>query len=355
MDSELRERLQTSLGGDYTLEHELGGGMARVFVAAERSLGRKVVVKVLPPELAAEVSVERFRREIQFAAQLQHPLIVPVLTAAQDGELLYYTMPLVAGEPLRARLRREGALPVVDALRILRDIATALAFAHTRGIVHRDIKPENVLLTESTRDEGSEYAMVTDFGVARAIDSAVTSSELTATGVAIGTPSYMAPEQVTADGRIDQRADIYAAGVVANEMLTGQPPFVGPSAQAVLLAHVTRQPDPVSRLRPSVSGAVDALVTRCLAKEPADRLTSAAELRREVEALLLRETASGLDARHAETKASAASPAGARRQRLAVAGVLALGAAAAVLWVTRPGSVAVRRGGRGSGTLWSAC
>src|SRR6476620_6751375 len=160
VEAELRDRLQTSLGGAYTLEQELSGGMARVFVAEETSLGRKVVVKLLPPELAAEVSVERFRREIQFAAQLQHPLIVPVLSAAQQGELLYYTMPFVAGESLRARLRRDGALPLGDALRIWRDFATALAFAHRHGVIHRDIKPENVLLTESARDGGVGSAMV---------------------------------------------------------------------------------------------------------------------------------------------------------------------------------------------------
>jgi serine/threonine-protein kinase len=300
VEAELRDRLQTSLGGAYTLEQELSGGMARVFVAEETSLGRKVVVKLLPPELAAEVSVERFRREIQFAAQLQHPLIVPVLSATQQGALLYYTMPFVAGESLRARLRRDGALPLGDALRIWRDLVTALAFAHGHGVIHRDIKPENVLLTEPARDGGVGYAMVTDFGVARAIDTAVSSYGLTATGIAVGTPAYMAPEQVVADANIDQRADIYAAGAVAYEMLTGQQLFTGLSPQGVLSAHVTRQPEPISTLRPTVPAEVEALVTRCLAKDPGERLTSS-DLRRELDALLAKETASSFEVQRPAT------------------------------------------------------
>jgi len=303
VEAELRDRLQTSLGGAYTLERELSGGMSRVFVAEETSLGRKVVVKVLPPELAAEVSVERFRREIQFAAQLQHPLIVPVLSATEQGALLYYTMPFVRGESLRARLRRDGALPLGDALRIWRDLATALAFAHGHGVIHRDIKPENILLTESGQDGGGAYAMVTDFGVARAIDTAVTSGGLTATGIAVGTPAYMAPEQVAADAHIDQRADIYSAGVVAYEMLTGQPLFAEVSPHRMLAAHVTREPEPVSRLRPTIPAEVDGLVMRCLAKDPASRLTSN-ELRREIEGLLGNGTVSSLEGRLAAERAN---------------------------------------------------
>ena len=332
MQRELRDRLQTALGGAYTLERELGGGMARVFVAEETSLGRKVVVKVLPPELAAEVSVERFRREIQVAAQLQHPLIVPVLSAAQDAQLLYYTMPFVGGEPLRARLRREGALPLSDALRILRDVATALAFAHAHGIIHRDIKPENILLTESPRDGSGEFALVTDFGVARAIDTAVTSHGLTGTGVAVGTPAYMAPEQVAADVHIDQRADIYAAGIVAYEMLTGQSLFAGLSPQGVLAAHLTRQPEPISTLRPTVPAEVERLVMRCLAKDPADRLTNAAELRHEVEALLAKQTASSLETRREATAVAARSHGPASWRRVAVtAGIIAAAGTAVAL------------------------
>jgi len=325
VEAELRNRLQTSLGGAYTLEQELGGGMARVFVAEDTSLRRKVVVKVLPPELAAEVSVERFRREIQFAAQLQHPLVVPVLSAAQQGDLLYYTMPFVAGETLRTRLRRDGALPLGDALRILRDLATALAFAHERGVIHRDIKPDNILLTEATLDGGGEYALVTDFGVARAIDTAVTSDGLTATGIAVGTPAYMAPEQVAGDANIDQRADIYAAGAVAYEMLSGRPLFSGLSLQAMLAAHATREPEPISKTRSTVPGDVEALVMRCLAKVPGDRLTSA-DLRREVERLLANETA------HAGAPLAMRRPRPSwRRAALVAAGVVVAGAAIAPL------------------------
>ncbi len=336
MEAELRDRLQTSLGGAYTLERELSGGMSRVFIAEETSLGRKVVVKVLPPELAAEVSVERFRREIQFAAQLQHPLIVPVLSATQQGALLYYTMPFVRGESLRERLRRDGALPLNDALRIWRDLATALAFAHGHGVIHRDIKPENILLTESGQEGGGEYAMVTDFGVARAIDTAVTSGGLTATGISVGTPAYMAPEQVAADAHIDQRADIYSAGVVAYEMLTGQPLFAEVSPQRMLAAHLTREPEPVSKLRPTIPGEVNGLVMRCLAKDPASRLTSA-ELRREIEGLLAKGTASSFASRQPAARANAAvdpptiaAPATAARPRWRRPVLVAAGAVVAV-------------------------
>jgi eukaryotic-like serine/threonine-protein kinase len=260
----VQDRLQQALGAAYAIERELGGGgMSRVFVAEERALGRKVVVKVLPPELAGEVSVERFRREIHLAASLQHPHVVPVLSAGSAGDplagdrLLYYTMPFVDGESLRERLDRSGALPVGEALRILRELADALAYAHRQGVVHRDIKPANVLLTEG-------HAVVTDFGVAKAIEAAsgldrperaegardLSAARLTATGLAVGTPAYMAPEQATADPHVDHRADLYALGAVAYEMLAGQPPFTGSSSQAVLAAHVTRPPEPLGRSGP---------------------------------------------------------------------------------------------------------
>ena len=334
MPGDLRDRLQQSLGSAYDLEGELGGGgMARVFVAEDTRLARKVVVKVLPPELAAEVSIERFRREIVFAARLQHPLIVPVLHAAEEGGLLYYTMPLVSGETLRARIQREGPLPVPDALRIIRDVSAALAFAHGHGIVHRDIKPENVLLTDAARD-GGEYALVTDFGVARAVDAAATGSlnELTSTGIILGTPTYMAPEQVAASSQIDHRTDIYALGVLAYEMLTGRPPFAGLSAHAVLAAHLTREPEPITRVRPTVSSELDALVMRCLAKEPAGRVASASELRRAIDELLLRETGNaGLT-----IPRDAGSPkSGTRRPRFAATVGIAAAAvvvATALLW-----------------------
>src|SRR3954471_21961050 len=226
----LRDELQHTRGSAYTLERELGGGgMSRVFVAEERSLGRKVVVKVLPPEIAAGVNVDRFQREIQMAARLQHPHIVPVLTAGEMGATPYYTMPFVEGESVRARLQRSGALALTEAIGILRDVAKALSSAHERGIVHRDIKPDNVLLSGAS-------ATVSDFGIAKAIaaartDSGVHPETLTSIGSPLGTPAYMAPEQAAADPSANHRADIYAFGCMAYELLAGRPPFVAKNPQ----------------------------------------------------------------------------------------------------------------------------
>ncbi len=245
--------------------------MSRVFVAEEKALGRKVVVKVLPPEMAAGVNVDRFRREIQLAASLQHPHIVPLHAASQVGDLFYYTMPLVEGESLRARLAREGELPIPEALRILREVADALSYAHKNGVVHRDIKPDNVLLSGG-------HAVVTDFGVAKAVTAASGGSSLTSLGVALGTPAYMAPEQAAADPHVDHRADLYALGVLAYETLTGAPPFTGMSPQQVLAAHVTQAPEPLAARRPACPPALNALIMRCLEKRPADRWQSASEL-----------------------------------------------------------------------------
>ena len=271
---DLRDQLQRSLGDAYTLERELGGGgMSRVFLANETALGRQVVVKVLPPEMAAQLSLERFKREILLAARLQHPHIVPVLSAGDSGGSPYFTMPFVEGESLRARLARHGELPVSEAIRLLREIASALAYAHDRGVVHRDIKPDNVLISGGS-------AMVTDFGVAKAL-SASSNAEVgsvTSLGVALGTPAYMSPEQASADPSVDHRADIYAFGVLAYELLTGQPPFVGRTPQNLLVAHVTEAPEPISKRRASLPTALAGLVMRCLEKRPADRVQSAAEI-----------------------------------------------------------------------------
>jgi serine/threonine-protein kinase len=276
--AELQDRLQAALGTAYRLESELGGGgMSRVFVAEETALGRKVVVKVLPPEYGAGLNVDRFRREIQVAAGLHHPHIVPLLAAGSSGDLLYYTMPLIEGESLRARLARDHELPVHDTLRLLRDLVDGLSFAHQHGVVHRDIKPDNILIT-------GKHALVTDFGVAKALEASGKSS-LTSTGLALGTPAYMAPEQAAADPHTDHRADLYAVGVLAYEMLTGVPPFTGPSAQSVLTAHVTKAPVPVTEMRASVPPGLASLVMRCLEKKPADRYQDAEELLAQIELL----------------------------------------------------------------------
>src|SRR5688572_27501792 len=248
MSTALREQLQATLGPAYTLQRELGGGgMSRVFVAHEEALGRDVVVKLLAPELAEGLSAERFTREIRLAAALQEPHIVPVLAAGTTNEgLPYYTMPFVRGESLRARLA-QGRIPTDEGVGILRDVATALEYAHTRGIVHRDIKPENVLLSGRT-------AVVTDFGIAKALHASRTvapgdaadADGLTQAGSSLGTPAYMAPEQAAGDPATDHRADLYAWGVVAYEVLGGRHPFAGrTSPQQRLAAHMAETPPPL--------------------------------------------------------------------------------------------------------------
>ncbi|MBA3655875.1 MAG: protein kinase [Gemmatimonadaceae bacterium] len=280
--AELRDQLQETLGSQYVLEQELGGGgMSRVFVAHEASLGRKVVVKVLPPDMAASVSIDRFRREIQLAAQLQHPHIVPLLNAGETQGLPYFTMPFVKGESLRAKLARGGELPLSEAVRILREVAAALSYAHENHVVHRDIKPENILISGGS-------AMVTDFGVAKAVSASSGGRQgqsLTSLGVALGTPAYMAPEQATADPNTDHRADIYALGVVAYEMLTGATPFSGRSPQAMLAAHVTESPDNVTKRRATIPPLLANLVMCCLEKRAADRPQTAADVVHELDAL----------------------------------------------------------------------
>jgi serine/threonine-protein kinase len=273
--TELRDQLQGTLGTAYTLERELGGGgMSRVFVATETALGRSVVVKVLSPDLAGDVNIDRFRREVRLAATLQHPHIVPLLTAGETGGVPYYTMPFVEGESLRDRLRATGALPLGESLGILRDVAKALAYAHARGVMHRDIKPDNVLLSGGV-------AVVTDFGIAKAISSSSASGgriSLTMKGTAVGTPAYMAPEQAAADPGTDHRADIYAFGCMAYELFTGQPPFADVPPHRRLAAQVAAAPAAISSFRPDVPRSLHALVMRCLEKDPADRPQAAEEL-----------------------------------------------------------------------------
>ena len=246
--------------------------MSRVFVAEDTTLERKVVIKVLPPELAAAFNLERFKREIQLAAKLQHPNIVAVLSSGVTEGLPYYTMPFVEGESLRARIAREAQLPINDVAKILRDVLSALAYAHERGIIHRDIKPDNVLLTKY-------HAQVTDFGIAKALsDSAAPGGIKTSLGVSLGTPAYMAPEQVVADPTIDQRADLYSVGVMAYEMLTGTQLFGSRSPQAMMAAHTMERPEPLEKQRPSVPPALSSLIMRSLEKQASDRPQSADEM-----------------------------------------------------------------------------
>src|SRR4051812_10658652 len=265
------DHLQDALGTGYELDRELlGGGMSRVFVAKDKALGRTIVVKVLPPDLAAGVNRERFRREIQLAAQLQHPHIVQLLSAGESGELLWYTMPYIDGESLRAAIERKKTFTVKEVTRILHDVLDALAHAHKRGVVHRDIKPANILT------QGS-HALVTDFGVAKALSAALPGAGVgfTTAGMAIGTPSYMAPEQLAGDPTADHRIDLYAAGLLAYELLSGQSPFAGPSPRETMAAQLTRDPKPLHEVNPAVPASMSSLIMRLLAKDPDDRPASA--------------------------------------------------------------------------------
>jgi hypothetical protein len=250
--------------------------MSRVFLAEERALTRRVVIKVLSPALAAAVSAERFRREVRLAAGLHHAHIVPVLSAGVVGELPYYTMPFVDGESVRERLRRAGPLEMTQALRVLTDVAEALTYAHGRGIVHRDIKPGNVLLADGA-------AFVTDFGIAKALGAA--GPELTSQGVVPGSPAYMAPEQIAGDATADHRADLYSFGVLGYEMLVGEPPFAGRPHQSVLSAHLVERPGDIRAHRQEVPARLAHLLTRCLEKAPADRPYNAAVLADELRAI----------------------------------------------------------------------
>jgi eukaryotic-like serine/threonine-protein kinase len=272
VSTDLQQQLQASLPSEILLERELGGGgMSRVFLARDTSLGRRVVVKVLNPDLGAELSTERFAREIRLAAQLQDPRIVPLLQAGHVGTLPFYTMPYIEGESLRTRLAR-APLPLEEALGILRDVALALEYAHQRQVVHRDVKPENILLTGRT-------AVVADFGIAKAISASAregAAGTLTALGSIVGTPAYMAPEQAAGDP-VDARADLYAWGVIAYELLVGEHPFAScTTAQAVMAAHIAELPVPLAERRSDLPAALTTLVDRCLAKDAGRRPPDAA-------------------------------------------------------------------------------
>jgi len=256
-------RLKAALADRYIVEREIGhGGMATVYVAHDARHQREVALKVMRPELAA--TADRFLREITIAANLQHPNILAVYDSGEAEGLLYYVMPYVEGPSLRQHLRKQVELPVPEAVRILRDVADALAAAHAKGVVHRDIKPENILLS-------GRHALVADFGVAKAVSEATDRRTLTTAGVALGTPAYMAPEQGAADPHTDHRADLYAFGVMAYEMLTGQVPFEAESAQGVSIAHLTEPPVPVTERRARIPLPLAQLIMGCLEKKPADR------------------------------------------------------------------------------------
>jgi eukaryotic-like serine/threonine-protein kinase len=340
---DLRAHLQDGLADRYTLERELGrGGMAIVFLAHDLKHEREVAIKIVRPELAAALGAERFLREIHIAAQLQHPHI---LTLIDSGELppdrgggqgsLYYVMPYVAGETLRERLTRDGRLSPGETARILQEVLDALAHAHRAGVVHRDIKPENVMLT-------GRHALVMDFGVAKAVTAAAdggtaAGGTLTTLGLAIGTPTYMSPEQAAGQGTIDARSDLYAVGVMAYEMLGGEPPFTGTTPQAVLAAQVTKAPLSLAQLRPELPAPLVAAVMRCLEKDPTDRWPSAEELLAHLEAFAT--PGSGVNA-----AAGDQAPRLPRtlRRALLVAGVLLVAVLGAALWFG-PGRMARER------------
>ncbi|MGH7513888.1 MAG: serine/threonine-protein kinase, partial [Gemmatimonadales bacterium] len=319
-------RLAAALANRYRVERELGqGGMATVYLAEDLKHRRKVALKVLRPELAATLGPDRFFREIEVAAGLQHPHILPLHDSGEAAGFLYYVMPFVDGENLRGRLTRHGELPIHEAVRLLAEVADALAYAHGQGVVHRDIKPDNVLLS-------GRHALVTDFGVAKAVSEATGRQQLTTAGVALGTPAYMAPEQAAADPHLDHRVDIYAVGVMAYELLAGRPPFTGRSSQEVLAAHLTQPPEPVSALRPAVPEALAAIVMKCLAKRPADRWQSAEELASQLELQL---TPSG-GVTPAQTRPMAAAPSRpSRALRFGAAGAIALALLAGGLMLAR--------------------
>ena len=269
--------ITTALADRYQIERELGrGGMATVYLARDLKHGRMVAIKVLRPELAHLLGPERFLREIEIAARLQHPMILPVFdsgaVASQDGreaQFLWYAMPFIAGESLRDRLNREKQLTVEEAVRIGCEVAQALGCAHALGVVHRDIKPENILLSDG-------HAVVADFGIARAI-SAAGDQRLTETGLSLGTPAYMSPEQAAAEPSLDGRSDLYALACVLYEMLAGQPPFTGSTAQAILARHAIDPVPSLRTVRATVPVGVEEAIAQVLNKVPAERFASAAE------------------------------------------------------------------------------
>ncbi len=320
------DRLAAALSGSYRIEREVGvGGMATVYLAQDIKHDRKVALKILRPELTAAMGTDRFPREIHIIAQMQHPHILPLYDSGAADGFLYYVMPFVDGESLRAKLTRTGPLPINEAVRLLHEITDALSYAHARGIVHRDIKPDNVMLS-------GRHAAVTDFGVAKAV-SVSAGDALTTVGFAVGTPQYMAPEQAMAEANIDHRVDLYALGIVGYEILTGHPPFEATTAQAILSAHVLEQPKDVREWRANVPSILAEALLKCLAKNPADRWQSADELLAQLELVATTPSGGVTPTTTRPYQATAAKPplkAG-RRGLLLGAAVVVLGATTAAV------------------------
>ena len=310
--------LQEGLGDRYTVERELGrGGMAAVYLARDLRHDRLVAIKVLHPELAMSIGTDRFAREIRFAARLQHPHILPVHDSGDlpgtggRPTLLWFSMPYVDGESLRERLNRDRQLPLGEAIRITRQVADALEYAHRQGLIHRDIKPENILLSGG-------HALVADFGVARALTTGTGEhAALTGTGLAIGTPAYMSPEQATGEQSIDHRSDLYALGCVCYEMLAGEPPFGGATAQVILARVLTEQPRPLRSIRPGVPPVVEQIVSTAIARAPADRYPTVSDFSRELEAAAAQIATPG--------SGTVVQPSPVRRRRVPLFAMLGLG------------------------------
>ncbi|HTT67087.1 MAG TPA: protein kinase [Gemmatimonadales bacterium] len=310
---EFVERLTAALRDRYRIEREVGaGGMATVYLAHDLKHHRAVALKALRPELAAALGHERFLREIEIAAGLSHPHILPLYDSGEADGVLFYVMPYVEGESLRDRIRREKQLPLDDAMKVAREVADALSYAHTRGVIHRDIKPENIMLQ-------SGHAVVADFGIARAVDAAG-GARLTETGMAIGTPSYMSPEQAAGDRDLDGRSDLYALGCVLYEMLAGQPPFTGPTVESVIHQHLAAEPRSITQIRPAVPDEIAGVLQRALAKNPADRFNPVAQF------------AEALGQRRAPAAASGRRPRRRLVPVLAAGAVVVVGAAGALLF-----------------------
>jgi len=338
-------KVTEALAGRYKVEKIIGeGGMATVYLATDQKHKRKVAVKVMRPELAATLGAERFLREVEIAGQLSHPHILPMYDSGESEGLLYYVMPYVPGETLREKLLREGALPAEDALRLAREVAEALAYAHRQGIIHRDIKPANILLSEG-------HALVADFGIARAVGDSG-GEQLTRTGIAVGTPQYMAPEQATGEKEVDGRADVYATGAVLYEMLAGEPPFTGPSARIILTRSLTEAPRALTAARQGLPPSLDAVVQKALAKNPADRYATGSALVTALDSLrtgMTSGTTSAVTAPAtavlpASSKAVSAAVDAMPKRMFSVRNLAIAGAAALVVWAV---TVTIKAGGAG--------